>query len=188
MKQLLDKIHFRIVRSLWYRRITKICEGLYYYFTTGYFSGANTIGFYISNKKLYYITIPKNLSSSIKKMMLEIHQLPTHNLVHRRHNRFMVLEKPKDTEFSFCIVRNPFAKLVSCYNNQYSNRSYGVFDDYLFGIPLGRKKVKNFSDFVHKITKIPEKCTDIHLVSQCTFLMRREEKRREESPSCGFYR
>lgn len=180
MKHFLEKLHFKIVRSLLYRMIVNNCKGFYYYFSTGYFSKANSTGFYIPDKKLYYITIPKNLSSSIKKMMLDIHHIPSDTLIHRRHRKFEVSEKPKDTEFSFCFVRNPFAKLVSCYNNQYSSRSFGVFDDYLFGIPLGRNKIENFSDFVHKIVQIPEQWTDSHLIGQYRYIIEREEKRRAD--------
>jgi hypothetical protein len=71
--------------------------------------------------------------------------------------------------FKFAFVRNPFDRLVSCYESKYHNdkikRPNGpfIFDKYLFG---ALKNDKGFENFAKRICLIPDMFADRHFQSQ----------------------
>ena len=84
--------------------------------------------------------------------------------------------------FIFTFVRNPYDRLVSCYENKYhGNRKSKEniverklwFDNYLFGY-MG--KDKGFADFVDKVCKIPDRIADRHFRSQYDLIYGRKNR------------
>lgn len=120
-----------------------------------------------SNRKIAYLSIGKVACSSIKACIYEkaseddysIHQL----VQTTGQNKFGELSSEEENYFKFTFVRNPFDRLVSCYENKYhgDKEKYGHkmlrFDYYLFGY---LRKDRGFENFVKKIVKIPSKFMD----------------------------
>lgn len=71
--------------------------------------------------------------------------------------------------FKFTFVRDPFARLVSCYESKYHHdkefykKQVFDFDDYLFGYI---RKDEGFDKFIHKIVKIPNGLLEKHFLIQ----------------------
>lgn len=138
---------------------------------------------YIVNleKKVLYLFNPKVASSSIKASMLQLEK-PEYNVDYNRvhtetlpwtknitdKNRFRNYYKKY---FKFTFVRNPYERLVSCYENKYHTDKKSVgktlcglhFDSYLLGI---LKTDRGFSNFVIRVCLIPDRLADEHFRSQ----------------------
>jgi hypothetical protein len=73
----------------------------------------------------------------------------------------------------FTIVRNPFTRLVSVYRDLFENKGHYIYRDYLFGI---LPQQISFSEFVERLSRIPDRLKDQHLKPQHAFLKYYEQK------------
>ena len=125
-----------------------------------------------AEKQLIYLVNSKAACSSIKACMCGVET--DDNSVHSACSRSGMLKSDILSEeergyYKFTFVRNPFTRLVSCYESKYHhdktfyNREGTDFDSYLFGI---MKKDKGFENFVRKIVLIPDFLLDRHFCIQ----------------------
>lgn len=132
--------------------------------------------FFDPDKKLLYLSVSKAGNTSIKACLYAMPEMDdyrnVHNAVHHQKNRAQILQISRFSDYyKFTFVRNPFDRLVSCYENKlHSDReSVGVtineliYDRYLMGY-LG--KDRGFMDFARRVCRIPDKYADRHFVSQ----------------------
>lgn len=134
----------------------------------------------LDDKKLLYIVISKVACTSIKATIgknygiqsnesrgLDIHTKKEWNRI------FGKLNKPYSDYFKFTFVRNPFSRLVSCYNDRVITKtpdhSYH-FKSYPISIPPNI----SFSDFIHRIVNIPDYLADRHFKSQSYSIYRND--------------
>ncbi|MBD5551439.1 MAG: sulfotransferase family protein [Lachnospiraceae bacterium] len=75
--------------------------------------------------------------------------------------------------YKFSVVRNPFPRLVSCYEYRYHKKKYvngrcvREYDSYLWG---SFKRDKGFREFAHKVCKTPDSRSDQTFISQTYIL------------------
>jgi len=140
-------------------------------------------------KKLVYLPIPKVACTAIKLSLYgeelnnkEDHQnyMNIHSQLSDKQNYRLSSEEKK--YFKFAFVRDPFARLVSCYKDkvikpqQHNGRYY--FDtgynkkliQSLYGNSF--KVDMSFAEFVKLVVKIPDLLADGHFMSQTAFLYR----------------
>ena len=128
------------------------------------------------DKKLIYLSNSKVACSSIKASMYCLDEQEDYRSVHRVANaqKHYELSVPYDKYadyYKFTFVRNPFARLVSCYVNKLHDdreklgktmdRLY--FSRYLFGY---LNVDKGFHNWAGRVCRIPDKYADRHFVGQ----------------------
>lgn len=132
--------------------------------------------FYDPNKKFLYISVSKVGNTSIKASIYAMPEMDdyrnVHKAVHQQECRAHVDQLPNFKDYyKFTFVRNPFDRLVSCYENKLhtDRESVGVtikeliYDRYLMGY-LG--KDKGFHDWAKRVCRVPDKYADRHFISQ----------------------
>lgn len=119
----------------------------------------NTI---LEKEKLVYIENTKVACTSIRASMKQKEKIK---------KNFALTEEQRDY-YIFSYVRNPFARLVSCYNNKICNKNDNwLYVRYMFyALRYGLSKKISFKDFVVAIEKIPENKRDIHFRTQHSIL------------------
>ncbi|OEH92145.1 sulfotransferase family 2 domain-containing protein [Bacillus solimangrovi] len=135
----------------------------------------------VPNKSIIYLNNSKVACSSIKSTFID-ESIPDDYSI---HNKIKNLRREYYTEeesnyFKFTFVRNPFDRLVSCYESKYrKDKKMGKqklhFDEYLFGYI---KKDNGFEDFVRKVVKLPDHLADRHFQSQYNLIYDRKGKSR----------
>ena len=131
-----------------------------------------TYGGHLTVNNLCYVRIPKAASTSmsyelLKKKFPDLHQ---QSITERQINFLADIHLEKEVKKSpayFTIVRNPFSRLVSVYRDLFENPDHYVYRDYLFGI---LPQQLSFSEFVDRISRIPDRLKDQHIKPQCAFL------------------
>ena len=123
---------------------------------------------------LVYIVNSKVACSSIKATFLDtqihdnysIHQLLKEKGMHKYH-----LSSEESSYYSFSFVRNPFSRLVSCYESKYHTDSikykHNDFEEYLFGYMA---EDEGFESFIRKICALPPRLMDRHFRPQYNLL------------------
>lgn len=139
--------------------------------------------FPIDKKKVVYLDIPKVANTSIKASIMgfkdkeysvtEVHILASEKGV----NELSELQKGYH---KFTFVRNPFERLVSCYESKYHTdkkelKDHLWYDYYLFGYI---RKDKGFDHFVKKIYRIPDYLKDFHFLPQYNIVYNKSGKSR----------
>jgi chondroitin 4-sulfotransferase 11 len=128
------------------------------------------------DKKLIYLSNSKVACSSIKASMYHLEQQQDYRSVHKAANaqKQYEIDVPYDRYadyYKFTFVRNPFARLVSCYVNKLHedreklgktmDRLY--FARYLFGY---LNVDKGFHNWARRVCRIPDRYADRHFISQ----------------------
>ena len=127
---------------------------------------------------LGYIQIPKVASSSIHIALVshvtgtdastfEKHQLKEFSNAHSTHLRQEIIRNNHPDTFIFSFVRDPYARIYSCYKNKVSkpNLKKNIFACHNINLD------DTFDTFVEKICDIPDIESDRHFRSQSWFLM-----------------
>ncbi len=131
--------------------------------------------FYFDKEELIYLETPKNACSSILKSLLKlldesnkidfinsdqtrIHGKPKWNKTDNLKNR--------EDYFKFTFVRNPFSRIVSCYQDKVKKHRY-YYKYYLYGY---LKVEDSFEEFIRKISKIPTSILEVHFNLQYSLI------------------
>lgn len=128
-------------------------------------------------RKCVYLVNPKVACSSIKQSFISYSSDNENDIHFEIEKRGLVhwgatIDKMQDY-FVFTVVRNPFARLVSCYNYRYkkdiiiNNRIVKEYDAYLFGF---LKKDRGFKTFAKKVAKINDRISDQAFKSQLSLI------------------
>lgn len=125
---------------------------------------------------LVYAAVPKVACTSVKEALAEAAQ--SHSGVRLRSGSR--LSNETDDYFKFAFVRNPFDRLVSCYEDKvrgidqngggyyFSSRYNNWFVWTIFGEKF--HSAMTFDEFVSLVARIPDRLSDIHFRSQCSLL------------------
>lgn len=129
-------------------------------------------GGHLTFKNLSYIRIPKSASTSMCQELLEKkYPTLTQKKISGKEINFLTdvnLEvKATGSSIFFTIVRNPFSRLVSVYRDFFENKDHYIYRDYLFGI---LPQQLTFSEFINRISSIPDRLKDQHIRPQHSFL------------------
>ena len=161
--------------------LATICERLKYFVLEGSYIPREYYVF--EDRHLVYMPIYKVASTSIKTALIdseniaasypeymEIHQVGTagrHTLLNPKHWRY----------FKFAFVRDPFDRLVSCYEDRVRRPIYIPVNRHYFDTDYNHIVIKrlfgecfdqdmSFEDFVSLVCKIPDSLADGHFKSQ----------------------
>lgn len=125
-------------------------------------------------KKIIYVVNSKAACSSIKSTFLPYSQDDDHGSVHNNIKSIKknMLPQSLSEYFIFTYVRNPYSRLLSCYQDKFikeakRNREHMYFDFYLCGY---LKNCKSFDDFIRRVVNIPTPLCDRHFKPQTTLL------------------
>ena len=129
------------------------------------------------NTNCVYISMPKSACSSIARTLLlnENKKLGEDiSLIHHNNSKYQINKKlfyklkQFSHVFSFTFVRNPFDRILSCYNDKILSRKSNEIPKLYNQIP----SFKNFSyrmtflEFLENIEKIPNKFSEKHFCPQ----------------------
>ena len=134
--------------------------------------------------KAIYIPIPKAACSTLKSICADLlgMETPTNDVAEEIHlmdfpaaKKYKIHKKYVDY-FKFAIVRNPWSRLVSCFNDKINYERGHVYERYENTFIEYLKKMKAFSEdmtferFVEVICDIPDEYAEAHFRSQYLFL------------------
>lgn len=125
-----------------------------------------------SEKKLMYIAVCKTASTSFRSILLNIPWTTSQDFkrdVRTAENYISNIDLKNYADYyKFAFVRNPFSRLVSCYEDRYHNDSNETFFQvYLMGYLA---KDKGFKEFAKRVTRIPNFLADRHFCRQYDLL------------------
>ncbi len=132
--------------------------------------------FYLPEKKVLYLSVSKAGNTSIKASMFAIPHAANYRAIHQKVHtlhRSAGLGQIDDFAdyYKFTFVRNPFHRLVSCYENKLhtdvdqlgNGIRFLIYDAYLMGF---LSKDRGFKNFARRVCMIPDRIADRHFVSQ----------------------
>lgn len=142
----------------------------------------------LEDKKLVYVSIPKVACTSIKSAMFEPEtdavNMNEYMTVHSRAEEFRTvkLTRQQKNYFVFAFVRNPFDRLVSCYEDKVKRRVQHN-GRYFFDTAYNRQLLHrlygvrfspgmSFAEFLRTVAVIPDALADGHFKSQYSCLYR----------------
>lgn len=146
-------------------------QGMVNYILTGdYEKNKYTV---VPEKGLVYFHIPKVATSSIVESITGVGAKDDY-MVHTLAKAVNSLTETEENYFKFSFVRNPFERLVSCYESKYHEDrkhlrvlTYLTYDYYLLGY---MKNDQGFEHFIHKVCSLPDGLRDLHVKSQYRIL------------------
>jgi hypothetical protein len=132
--------------------------------------------FFVDDLKIGYVRILKSASTSILRELIPLIDSNKKNqnisdkqidLLAAYHASQQVPQAKSSYEF-FTIVRDPFQRLVSVYQDLFNptNPHFG-YENYLFGI---MKRSMSFHEFVEVISNIPDKFKSGHFIQQTSVI------------------
>ena len=144
--------------------------------------------------KAIYILVPKVATSSMKKVCLESLGInwdgkDVHLATLPYISKEEVLRNKYDSYFKFSFVRDPWNRIVSCYEDKindkkikpaYNGQIFRSFRQY-----QGMRVGMSFKEFVEVVAKIPDRISDVHFRSQYDLLSTVKEKNRVLIPDSG---
>ena len=106
-----------------------------------------------------YVLIPKCASSAIKKTLdIKNEELTLEEIVNLK-------------QFKFTFVRNPWKRIISCWNHWI----VGIHSNWIFKDNPTIKEKMSFNNFVSAISKIPDESANDHFASQTAFITWEDE-------------
>lgn len=136
--------------------------------------GSKVMCFPLESEKLSYIRIPKAGSTSILSQMLKVKNPPsarfhlTPDQIDVICEQFLTPAFELQTDYTFfTVVRNPFTRILSAFQDLFHNPERFILEDYLFG---SFHKDMSFKEFVTAISKIPDHFKDPHFRPQYQFV------------------
>lgn len=150
----------------------------------------NTSAILLEPFEAIYFQIPKVASTSMKRMLkaeLGIGGIGVHATRFPEPDLQRLAAGDYDNYFKFCFVRNPWARIVSCYESKISRgininqvfwvrclhyllpHSAGPMLSRLSSSPVFHKHM-SFAEFVDAVCAVPDKHADKHFRAQCYYL------------------
>jgi len=128
--------------------------------------------------RFLYAPIPKVACTSLKLWIAGLLSINISTGVHQTKFPFI---KPRQARsypdyFTFCFIRNPWDRLLSCYRNKIKEPSFNE-RGFKNGVAPGLLKFKvfqpemSFDDFVGTVSEIPDDAADKHFRSQYRFII-----------------
>ena len=74
-----------------------------------------------------------------------------------------------DSVFRFVFVRNPWARLVSCYQNKVVKPQPRIYEGFIIGYPYIPFNQMSFADFVRFVCRVPDDLCDRHFRPQLAY-------------------
>ena len=124
-----------------------------------------------TDRKLVYLNNPKVACSSIKKSMFG-DQPDIHDFV----NLYTEWELNRETGryYKFTFVRNPYKRLISCFEDKCIQHPDDIcWDSYLFS---GLLRIRDFNQFVYRIFLLPGCLAEPHFAGQYLLVYDRRGK------------
>lgn len=118
--------------------------------------------------KTFYVIIPKVASTSIKRYLCSLLDISIKDNVHDMHYPYFIHYKFSDY-FSFTFIRNPWDRLVSCYNNKIFDGVDSPTSQWLKRIGLYKENLK-FDEFVNIVCGFTDEETEFHCRSQWWYI------------------
>lgn len=129
--------------------------------------------------ELIFIIVPKTANSSINSVILKKLWIDTKNNkyleIHKKRREFRISKKEAILDkysYKFSFVRNPFDRIVSCYENKIIKEDHRMQKWYFWLLYKGM----SFKDFVKSINKIPDFLSDLHFRSQYSIIYNKWKK------------
>jgi len=116
----------------------------------------------VEDRKLVYLVNCKAACSTIKASLYHLDVPDDHSVHWIAPDTFGPDERQYKDYFKFTFVRNPYDRLVSCYENL-PQKHKELHKYYLFGY---LERDKGFSNFCKKVCRIPFCLADMHFESQ----------------------
>jgi chondroitin 4-sulfotransferase 11 len=127
----------------------------------------------LENYKAIYILVPKAGTSSMKKVCIDLCNISTEcKIVHQAPLPYISMleaQKPKySSYFKFTFIRDPWDRLVSCYEDKINDKSTSYGGGYFpsFHKYNNITKDMSFKEFVQAVSEIPDKKSNTHFISQ----------------------
>ena len=146
----------------------------------------------LEERKLVYISIPKVACTSIKTALMgggaDAQSRGAYMRIHSDAERFRqsCLRRSQSAYYKFAFVRNPFDRLVSCYEDKVRTpvQHHG---HYFFDTGYNRTVIRtlfgrsfrpdmSFREFLELVNRIPDILADAHFRSQYSMLYKRRRR------------